>query len=108
MEDYFGWKLIIDVIGIIILIIYLSAGLPDLIYLKICFYITLVTINSIDDQISGNLELNIYGYACYRLIKLEIVIIFIVFWLSGIFFAIDYRFYVNGGPYTGSANWLTS
>ena len=108
MEDYLGWKFAIDLIGVIILIIYLSAGLPELIYLKIFFYITLVTINSIDEQLSDNLELHIYGYALYRLLKLEIVIIFIVFWLSGIFFAIDYHFYVNGGPYVGVANWLTS
>jgi len=55
MEDYFGWKLIIDLVGIIILIIYLSAGLPQLIYLKIFFYITLVTINTIDNQLTANL-----------------------------------------------------
>jgi hypothetical protein len=28
MEDYLGWKFAIDLIGVIILIIYLSAGLP--------------------------------------------------------------------------------
>lgn len=52
MEEYLGWKFMIDFIGVIILIIYLSAGLPELIYLKIFFYITLITINSIDEQLT--------------------------------------------------------
>jgi hypothetical protein len=59
-------------------------------------------------MVVDRLEAHQYGYAVYRLIKLEFVIIFIVAWLSAIFFAIDYHFYVNGGPYVGVANWLTS
>jgi len=31
---------------------------------------------------------------------------FIVFWLSSIFFAIDYHYYQHG-PYQGTYNWLT-
>ena len=79
-----------------------------MIYLKIFFYSNLITISAIDDRICDRLEMHLYGYAVYRLVKLEVVIVFIVFWLSAIFFAIDYSFYVNGGPYVGSANWLTN
>lgn len=58
-------------------------------------------------MVRNKLELHPYAYAVYRLIRLEVVIIFIVFWLSSIFFAIDYHYY-NNGPWTGQYNWLTS
>ena len=108
MEEYFGLSLGLDILGLVILIIYLAAGNPSLIYLKLFFYTNLYTIAHIDDIILHRLELHLYGYAVYRLIKLEVVIVFIVFWLSAIFFAIDYKFYVDGGPYVGTSNWLTN
>ncbi len=52
------------------------------------------------------MELFPYGYAAYRLVRLEAIIIFIVFWLSSIYFAIDYKFY-REGTWVGSYNWLT-
>lgn len=52
------------------------------------------------------LELLSYRYAFYRLLRLLTYMLFIIIWLSSIFFYIDYNFYQNNTyPYT--ANWLT-
>lgn len=107
ISEYIGVNLAVDLLGWLILVIYLSCGIPALIYLKIFFYVTLLTVLEIDSIISTNLELKLYAHALYRLIKLEVVIVFIVFWLSAIFFAIDYSYYKNG-QYTGIYNWLTN
>jgi hypothetical protein len=48
-----------------------------------------------------------YRYAVYRLARLLLYMLFILIWISSIFFYIDYRFYLNG-EYTGNYNWLTS
>jgi hypothetical protein len=99
--------LFIDLIGVVILIIYYAAGLPQLIYLKIFFYLNLLTVLRLDNLILGYLELKLYALAFYKLLRLEVFILFIVFWLSSIFFAIDYHYY-QVGPYQGIYNWLTS
>lgn len=107
MQEYLGWKLILDLFGILILIIYVASGNPALIYLKIFFYSNLATLMHIDENVRDRLELHTYGYAVYRFIRLEFIIIFIVLWLSSIFFGIDYYFY-RFGPWQGVNNWLTS
>ena len=64
------------------------------------------TIFEIDDLIIDKIELKPYRYATYKLTRLITYMLFILVWLSSIFFYIDYRFYVNQ-TYTGSQNWLT-
>jgi hypothetical protein len=57
-------------------------------------------------MIQSRLELQLIRYAVYRLIKLLLFMLFILTWLSSIFFFIDYQFYINDTyPYT--ENWLT-
>jgi hypothetical protein len=48
MQDYFGYKLIFDLVGVVILIIYIASGNPALVYLKIFFYSNIVTLMHID------------------------------------------------------------
>lgn len=48
MQDYLGYKFLLDLIGVIILMIYVASGNPALIYLKIFFYSNLVTLMQID------------------------------------------------------------
>lgn len=94
-------------LGLLILIIYYASGLPQLIYLKIVFYLNLITVMRLDTLVLAYLELKLYALAFYRLLRLEVFIVFIVFWLSSIFFAIDYNYYQNG-PYQNEQNWLTN
>ena len=41
------------------------------------------------------LELKTYRYAAYKVFRLLVYMLFILFWLASIFFYIDYRLYVN-------------
>ena len=106
MSNYLGFACGVDVLGLLIVITYYASGLPQLIYLKPIFYLNISTVLRLDSLVLGYLELKLYALAFYRLLRLEVFIVFIVFWLSSIFFAIDYYFY-RYGPYQGTANWLT-
>lgn len=64
------------------------------------------TIFSVDKSIIDKIELKSLAYAAYKLIRLLAYMLFILVWLSSIFFFIDYQFYINN-TYPPSENWLT-
>lgn len=47
-------------------------------------------------------------YVIYKLIRLILVLLLFVFWIAGIFFAIDYKFYVERNSYYPVNLWLTN
>jgi voltage-gated potassium channel Kch len=64
------------------------------------------TIFVIDKMIIEKIELKTYGFATYKLIRLMGYMLFILVWLSSIFFYIDYAYYQDQTQ-TGCYNWLT-
>lgn len=106
MQDYFGIKFFLDIFGLLILLIYMVSHNSRLVFLKIFFYADVWTIFIIDKMIIDKIQLKPFLFASYKLVRLMAYMIFILVWLSSIYFHIDYSFYVNQ-TYTGSQNWLT-
>ena len=63
----------------------------------------------IDENIERTIELTKVRLACYKLTRLIFILLFIMTWLSGIFFAIDYYYYqkMKKGEYDGNL-WLVA
>lgn len=96
MDNYLNRDFIVDAFGTLILIIYSASQTRSLIYLKLLFYVELITVLQIDELILNKLELLSFRYALYRLLRLLAYMLFIIIWLSSIFFFIDYSYYNNG------------
>jgi hypothetical protein len=95
MEGYFGIKFYLDVFAVLILLIYVLSHNDMLIFLKLFFYLDMGTIFIIDGMIIDKIELKSFVYATYRLLRLMAFMLFILVWLSSIFFYIDYNYYVR-------------
>jgi voltage-gated potassium channel Kch len=106
MQNYAGIKCILDLFGLLTLLIYALSYNHQLVFLKLFFYVDISTIFEIDDIIIDKIELKTFRYATYKLIRLLTFMLFILVWLSAIYFFIDYRFYVNE-TYNITENWLT-
>lgn len=95
MQNYIGRKFLLDLASLLILVIYSSFNSHNLIYLKLFFYLSVSTVFKVDNLIIDKLELKTYRYAAYKVFRLLVYMLFILVWLSSIFFYIDYRLYVN-------------
>lgn len=51
MQNYFGMKLILDIVGFIVLFIYAVSYNSKLIYLKVLFYLDIFTLFDIDAMV---------------------------------------------------------
>lgn len=72
---------------------------PELIYLKIVFYIKAYSLLKIDASLIHFLELHKISFALYRIIRIVLFIWFITTWVGCIFFAMDFYFYNQKGTY---------
>ena len=109
LRKYFSLQLWIDLISNLVLVIYLAAGLPSLVYLKFIFYIKIYTLLKVDHAILHGLELARVAYAIYRLARMIVFVWFLTTWAACIFFAIDYHFYLERGTYYNEGQlWLTN
>ena len=90
------------------LLIYVAAGLPQLIYLKIVFYLMGYCLYKTDGEILVKLELKRLTLGAYKLARLIILLMFVVLWLSCVYFAIDYHYYLLKGEYYPVNLWLTN
>ena len=94
ISRYARFELILNMMGWICLIVYVSAGIYQLVYLKIGFYLMGFSLYKIDEEIEIKLELKRLTLAAYKLTKLIVILLFVVLWISCIYFAIDYHYYV--------------
>ena len=95
ISRYARFEMILNMMAWICLLIYVSAGLPQLVYLKLGFYLMSFSLYRIDDEIELKLELKRLRLAAYKLMKLIIILLFVVLWISCIYFAIDYHYYLR-------------
>ena len=97
---------------LVVLIVYCSAYLHKLVYLKVCFYLSVWSLAWVDGLMWERLEAISYPFALYRLLRLIFMEMMVVVWLSGVFFYIDYRQYLTFAetqpPSLNPTNWLTN
>lgn len=76
------------------LLIYISADYRPLVYLKLLFYLKLISLYKIDKALINYLELHGIMYLLYVFFRIFLTLLFIVTWIAAVYFAIDYHYYV--------------
>lgn len=108
IRSYARLELWFNLICWFVLILYAVANNPKLVYAKLIFFLSLYTLNVCDNQITVKLELKRLRFAAYRLIKLMNTLVYAVLWISCVYFAIDYHYYLLKGEYYPVNLWLTN
>ena len=90
---------------------YALSGSHQFVYFKSIFYMMGYCLYKVDLQIIAAFDRKraVYSLAAYRLFRMVFILLFVVLWLSCVYFAIDYHFYREAGYYyqTGQL-WLTN
>lgn len=92
-DKYIKFKFWIDLVTTIVLLVYISGGDPNLIYLKLVFYLKIISLSSIDREILQYLIVYRISKGLYKLFRIVILIWFITIWVSSVYFAMDYYWY---------------
>lgn len=99
----------IDLLGWMVLFIYIVSNDANLVYLKFVFYIKIISFLKLDQEILDWFRTRPVRYALYRLLRTIFVMWFFTTWVSSIYFAIDYNYYKEKGYYFQSGQlWLTN
>jgi hypothetical protein len=104
IQRYFGWRLVSDILGYVSAFVFVVSNTYELIYFKLVFYLMLNRLSQVDDILQRKVELMKVRLAAYKLCRIILLLLFLVVWLSSIFFAIDYHYYQQGpnATYSGT------
>ena len=106
--SYFKMEFWLNLVSWVTLLAYAIANNSNFVYIKFLFYLQVYSLYICDEQISTKLELKRLTFATYKLIKLVIILLFVVLWLSCVYFAIDYHYYLKKQTYYPVNLWLTN
>lgn len=100
----------LNLISILALTIYLSVYNQYFIYIKILFYCRLYNLYIIDGQILHIMEFQRISFGLYRLARLVVFFWYLATIAGGIFFAIDYGYFLDKSSqyYKNDQLWLTN
>jgi hypothetical protein len=108
IQRYLGWRFALDLVGYVAAFVFVVANKYELVYLKVVFYLLVNRLAQVDDMLQRRVELTKVRLAAYKLCRVILLLLFLVVWLSAIFFAIDYYYYQQGASatYSGTQLWL--
>ena len=87
---------------------YALSGSQQFVYFKSIFYMMGYCLYKVDLQIIAAFDRKraVYSLAAYRLFRLVFILLFVVLWLSCVYFAIDYHYYLLKDQYYEENLWL--
>ena len=98
----------LDIVSFIVLLVYISADYRNLVYLKILFYLKAYSLYKVDKSLINYLELHRVLYLLYIFFRITLILLFVEIWISAVYFAIDYSYYIQQGSYyQNNQLWLT-
>lgn len=108
MKKYFKFEVYLDIVSFVVLLVYVSADYRSLVYLKILFYLKAYSLHKVDKSLINYLELHKLAYLVYIFFRITLILLFIVTWISAVYFAIDYYYYTLQDDYfQNNQLWLT-